>query len=84
MEIVIYLINQETEFTKEGREWKFTLIQTIVRHPELDTLSGLVNLNVSSSTSGGSSDWITELKRVEGRGPFYKPPQMSEMMTMEH
>ena len=87
-----YLIDQETESTKEGREWKFALIQAVVRHPMLDTLAGLVTLTSATGSaaaaagSGGSGtgDWVSELRRVESRGPFYKPSQMSEMATMEH
>lgn len=78
-----YLTDQETEGTKEGREWKFALIQAVVRHPMLETLSGLATLS-SAATGSDAGDWVSELRRVESRGPFYKPSQMSEMATMEH
>jgi len=67
-----YITNQETEFSKEGREWKFALVQALCRHQQLDLLAGI----------GGG--WVDLLKKIEARGPFYRPPQQAEMLTIEH
>ncbi len=44
-------------------------MQSLTRHPRAELLGG---------------DFITELRKVEGRGPFYKLPMVEGPMTMEH
>jgi hypothetical protein len=33
-----YVLNQESEYCKEGREWKYSLVQTLSKHPNVSLL----------------------------------------------
>jgi hypothetical protein len=60
--------DRTTEYTKEGKVWKFSLITGVASSPHADLLSE----DVSSSV-------LTMLQQ----GPFFMPPMMEEPMTEE-
>lgn len=64
---VSYLTNRETEYCKEGKEWKFSLIQSIHRNPARQMLSESFNKSVDL---------------LVAQGAFYMPPRMAEMLTI--
>lgn len=62
-----YLANRETEFCKEGKEWKYSLIKAIHLNPARQMLNETFNKSVDLLVS---------------QGPFYMPPRMAELMTV--
>lgn len=64
---VSYLTNRETEYCKDGKEWKFSLIKAIHLNPARHMLSESFNKSVDLMVA---------------QGPFYMPPRMAEMLTV--
>jgi hypothetical protein len=62
-----FLENRETEFSKEGKEWKFSVIEAIVTSPA----SGLL-----------ANEVIDALRKILQQGPFYVSGRMAEMETV--
>ena len=63
-----YLVDRTTEYTKEGKIWKFSLITAISRSPHASLLS---------------SDVSTHIDLMLHQGPFFMPPLLEEPMTEE-
>ncbi len=70
-----YVLNQESEQGKEGKEWKYALVQSLARHPALD--------NITWHMAGGP-EFVEQVRRLAARGPFYSGSKMAELQTMEH
>jgi hypothetical protein len=71
-----YILDQDAEGTKEGREWKFSVVQAIVKHPHFSTV-------ILATPGAGGNKFIELLRKIESRGPHYitvKP----ELQTMEN
>ena len=62
-----YLTNRETEFCKEGKDWKFSLIQAIHQNPARQMLNESFNKSVDLLVT---------------QGAYYMPPRMAEMLTI--
>lgn len=65
-----YLLDRNTEHSKEGKETKFRLILTVSECPEFRSL-------MSEST-------CKEVDAMIDQGAYYRPIQVEEPMTMEH
>lgn len=66
-----YLIDQESEQTKEGREWKYGLVHAIATHPSVELLVAV------------DEKWVAAVKQIHARGPYYVPPRQAELLTAE-
>ena len=63
-----YVSDWQTEFTKEGREWKFILIQNACNNPNVSKLNDEV---------------VGKLKSIVSKGPHYVPPQAAGPEVMD-
>jgi hypothetical protein len=62
-----FLKDRTTEFSKEGKDFKFALLQIIYRSPAMSLLG---------------EDIQKHLKVMIDQGPYYMPPRMEEMETI--
>lgn len=67
-EFKTYLSNLESEHTKTGREWKFSLIASLHQNRFLPNFG---------------AEAVAEIAKLFSHGPFYSPAKMEEMQTME-
>lgn len=63
-----YLQDRTTEYSKDGKDWKFTLIWSIYCSPNSDLLS---------------EDVMLHIRRMLSQGPYFMPPRLEEPMTEE-
>jgi Proteasome non-ATPase 26S subunit len=57
-----FLVDSSTEFSKEGREWKYALLQSIL---------------TNESTKLLNDEFVTKLEMSAKRGPHFRPPQVA-------
>ena len=62
-----YWFDRNTEFTKEGREWKFALISALAEGPAAEAVSAADKRNID---------------RYLKHGPHYVEPQFAEPATL--
>lgn len=62
-----YLKDRTTEFSKEGKDFKFAIILALSESPYLQLLGEEV---------------VNHLKLMASQGPYYMPPRLEEMETI--
>jgi len=63
-----FLEDRGTEHTKEGRVWKFAIMEAIASNPRFQLLAEGIK---------------AKIQNMLREGPFHKPAEMSELMTLE-
>ncbi len=65
-DFIAYLVSRESEYSKEGKDWKFSLIQAVAANPSRHLLG----------------DINTQIDKLVQQGAYYMPAKMADMMTI--
>jgi hypothetical protein len=63
-----YILNRDTEFSKEGKDWKFSIITALSRNPSRAMLSEEVNKQIDMMVK---------------QGPYHRFARMEEPLTLD-